>query len=404
MHFILAPTCIEQFDNLRRDYEKERKVDLEASPSMFGMPTVFGGTDVKSRRQQIRFLEKIKTLMGLYLYRNKGINAIELLQAQLMSSQIMIAACIYVQNEIGNSKDNSALYRLINTYLGVTAENFLDKKDKESCYQTAAKIINYSNAFNQINALMRSVKSMEFTEAEWEKFSTFILDEEKKRKTPPPTYNKYPVTTAIQPIFKDAFTYVGSTIGWVSAEAISNSSVIISPQLQLTGLIGSLLIMGPTAGPASVAFLAPMIASRLVSSFCTISMASILGKTMGQAGVGTSKLVGLPFDLFYNLLRTMGSLIVDYSTKEPHLAPITGIRIADGAGVIRGELIEKLQITETGELSINDQLVPDPENKMALVIKELNEKLAKNSILHMSEEEENMPLVSEQDNTLRISM
>ncbi len=393
MQFILVPGSIRQFANIRNDYEEKRKINLEATPSMLGMPTIFGGTDVKNRRKQISFVEKMNCVLNRFLFEEEEIKTAEQWQANLMASRIMIAVALYIQNQIGSSKDNSALYRLINTYLGVSSENFFDDEDQESCYQTAAKLINQQDALTHINAELRIVGGKEFTKEEWEQFVSFIKNEVCKKNAPLPVYNKYPVTTLIQPIFETAFSYVGSTIGWVVAEALSNSSAAITPRLKVTSLVGSLLVMGP-AGATGVALLAPVIASRLLSSFCTISLASMSGATMAYVGKGTGVLVGLPFDLVYNLLRATGSLIVSYSTAPPHLAPLNGIRIADGVYVAQGNPMQfnlvpqylvsdinkqRLQITDKGEIFVDEQPVTDTSNNMALVIKELNEQLSEDS-------------------------
>lgn len=389
MKFILVPGSIEQFDNLRTDYEKERKINLEVTPSMLGMPTLFGGTDVKSRRKQISFIEKMKCVLNRFLFKEDEIKTAEQWQANLMASRIMIAVALYVQNEIGSSKENSALYRLINKYLGVTPENSFDNKDKESCFQTAATLINQPNALNHMNAELRIVGGKEFTEEEWELFVSFIKMEDSKKNTPLPVPNKYPVTTLILPIFETAFSYVGSTIGWVVAEAVSNSSASIAPRLKVTSMVSSLLVMGP-AGATGVALLAPTIASRLIGSFCTISLAGMSGATMGYVGKGTGVLVGLPFDLLYNLLRATGSLIVSYSSTPIQLAKLDGIRIADGVYVAQGNPMQfnlvpqylvsdikkqRLKITDKGEIFVDEKPVTDPSNSMALVIQELNEQL-----------------------------
>lgn len=38
MHFILAPGCIVKFDNLRKTYEAEKKVNLSEKQSIIGTP------------------------------------------------------------------------------------------------------------------------------------------------------------------------------------------------------------------------------------------------------------------------------------------------------------------------------------------------------------------------------
>lgn len=392
MPFILESNRIDKFDNLRKDYETKKNIDLQDTPSIIGMPTFLGGTDVKNRRKQISFLEKIKAVLNRFLLKEEDIKTPQQWQANLMASRIMIAACLYVQSEISSG---ATLNHLINEYLGVTAENFFDKKDKVICYQTAHKLIDQLDVLTSINTEMRSLGKKEFSETEWGRFSSFILKEEalkkedKKKKSKTDSTN-YPVTNFVLPVFENAFSYVGLTVGWVVAEVISSSSAAIAPRIQLTSWVGgALMILGPT-GATGVALLAPTIAARLLSSFCTISLASITGKAMGLVGKGTGIVVGLPFDLIYNLLWATGTLLINYSTNPSKLPSINGVRIADGVIVRNGQPIQfqllpqeqltgdvqLLQITEHGEIYLNGEPVDEPDNKMAKVIKELNEKFS----------------------------
>lgn len=338
MHFILAPGCIDQFAKLRSDYEHERG-SLDKPQSFFGKPTSLGGINIPERRKQIIFLEQIKLLLQNYLIPDEEIKTAEQWKANLMASRIMITACLYVQSEIGRSKENSTLYTLINRYLGIDSKNFLDEKDREECIHTAFKLSHQPKFLEEIKSMLAKKGIKEFAEDKWSKFSTFI-DESNKNIDAKSQYNKYPITSLIQPVFIAAFSYVGSTVGWVAAEAISSSSMAVAPRLQLTAAVGStLLFLGPTS-ITGIAFLAPTIASRLLSTFCTLGLSSASGKAMGLVGQGVGTLVALPFDLAYNLLRAIGSLMVNYATPIYELAKIDGVLIADGTLVIQGIPIE----------------------------------------------------------------
>lgn len=393
MQFILVSGCIEQFDNLRKDYEKERKVDLDITPPILGWPTLLGGTDVKTRRKQISFLEKVKNVLERFFHKEEAFNTPQEFQAHLMASRIMIAACLYVQNEIGSSKENSALYRLINKYLGITAENFLDEHDKQSCYQTAYQLIKTQDVLTHINQELRELNHQEFSKSEWELFSKFIQAEETKRTTPKPPPNYFPVSTLISPVFGEAFYHVGFTIGWVVAGAASGSSAAISPRLELTSWVSSaLLFIGPT-NIAGVALLAPTIAARLLSTFCNFSFSNISGKAGRCIGEGTAWMVGLPFDIVYNLLKISGTLIVHYTTQPPSLAPLSGICIANGTITVQGHPMQfnvvpqhvtampRLQISENGEITLDGETIKTSDLKENLVdaFKMLSENLAQNT-------------------------
>lgn len=334
MHFILAPGAIEKLATLRKAYETERHVQLDSKPSIFGLPTMFGGTDLITRRNQISFLEKIKAVLGRFLLRDEEISSSKEWQAKLMSSRILIAACLYVQKEIASSQERSALYRLINQFLGVTAENHLDTEDKELCYCTAYKLVDQLNVFNHLNNELRLLGKKEFTKDEWTKFSNFISKESQIKETMNAVNSTYPVTTFIQPFFESAFAYVGSTIGSVVAEVVSGSAAAIARRIQLSSLIGgvTLFFVGP-AGAAGIALIAPEVATRLISTFCINSFSQITGKTMALVGIGAGAVVGLPVDFAYNAITATGSL---FSSTEITFARINGIRLSDGVLMAEG--------------------------------------------------------------------
>ncbi|MDR3503809.1 MAG: hypothetical protein P4L79_14620 [Legionella sp.] len=411
MQFILVAGSIEKFKNVRKDYEERRQIKLDKAPSSWF--TFFGATDVQTRNRQISFLEKTIAVLEHFLHKGDEFTTQHEFQANLMASRIMIAACLcvqeeirntYVQHQIGKCEEKSALYQLINEYLGITSENFLDDEDKQSCYETAYKLIKTQDALTHLNHELQQLKHTEFTESEWKLFSDFIAGQEKKKATPVPSPSYLPVGNTFAPVFGETFYYVGLTIGWVVAGAVSSSSAAITPRLEVTSWVSSaLLFIGPT-NFAGVALLAPTIASRLISTFCNFSFSSMSGKAGRLVGQYTGQVAGLPFDIAYNLLRTTGSFLVSYSSQPPSLAPLDGICIANGVPAVHGRPIQlnvvpqqfepnpRLQITENGEITVDGKPVDDPslDDQMSLVIKELNDKLKPNT---------NGPKIEELDET-----
>ncbi|WP_058534732.1 hypothetical protein [Legionella saoudiensis] len=396
MQFILVAGRVQKFKNLRHDYEERRQINLDKATTSW--LTFFGATDVETRNRQISFLEKMFAVLEHFLHKGEQFTTQQEFQANLMASRIMIAACLciqeeikstYMQHQIGKCEEKSALYQLINEYLGVTAENFLDNEDKLSCYETAYTLIKTQDVLTHLNHELQLLKHKEFTEAEWKLFSDFITGQEKKRSIPVPPSNYLPIGNAFAPVFGETFYYVGLTIGWVVAGAVSSSSAAITPRLEVTSWVSSaLLFIGPT-NVAGVALLAPTIASRLISTFCNFSFSSMSGKAGRFIGQVTGQAAGLPFDIAYNLLKATGSLLVHYSSQPPSLAPLDGICIAKGVPAVQGRPIQlnvvpqqlmpkpRLQITENGEITVDGKHVDEPvfDDKMALVIKELKEKL-----------------------------
>ncbi|VEB36493.1 hypothetical protein [Legionella cherrii] len=392
MHFILAPGCIAKFNHLRKDYEAERHVDLNAKPSMIGTPVFFGGTDVVSRSKQVAFLEKVKAVLKVHLLHEEDIKTPLQRQAYIIAERFMIAACLFVQSQIGSSKRNSALYRIIEDNLGVTTENFMDDEDKETCYLTAERLLKTPSAFEHANIALGKDGHKPFTEKEWNEFAEFLKVMCHKKEVPDQVKN-FPVISFTQPLFGAAFSYVGATVGVVLAEGVSNSTTAISPRVQLTALVGSTLLIFSPAGTTGVALFAPVIATRLLTSFCTISLAHLMGTAAGYLGQGVGIGIGFPFDAAYNLLWSVCSLISSYYSKIPELAPIDGIRIADGATIIAGipvQLVPEnalpegctkkiVEITEQGEIRIEGEEVKESQKPMQIppeVIEELKKQLA----------------------------
>ncbi|MCE0723171.1 MULTISPECIES: hypothetical protein [Legionella] len=393
MHFILAPGCIAKFDNLRKDYEAEKKIDLSEKPSMIGTPIFFGGTDVASREKQISFLEKVRAILKVHLVNEEDIKTPAQRQAKMIASRFMLAACLYVQSQIRSSKRNSTLYRLTEDYFGITVINYLDDEDKEACYLTADRLVKTPHALEHANIVLEKDGLKPFTEKEWKEFTDFLKEMTRAKEPPKDQYTNFPVISITQPFFGTALAYAGATVGVVVAEGITNSTTAISPRVQLTALVGSTLLVFSPAGPTGVALLAPVIATKLLTSFCTISLAHIMSTAGGYLGQGIGIGVGLPFDAAYNLLWSICSLISRYYSKPSQLAAIDGIRIVDGATIVSGipiQLVPEnalpqgytkkiLEITESGEIRIEGEEIKDSEKPVQIppeVIEELKKQLA----------------------------
>ncbi|KTD55658.1 substrate of the Dot/Icm secretion system [Legionella santicrucis] len=389
MHFILAPGNLAKFDNLRKVYETEKQVNLNAKPSLIGTPVFFGGTDVINRNKQVSFLEKVNAILKVHLLNEEEIKTPQQRQVYVIAARFLIAACLYVQSQISSSKRNSVLYRIIEDNLGVSSENFLDDEDKETCYLTAERLIKTPSAFDHSNVTLQKKGIAPFTEKEWEQFSVFLKEMSPKKETKDPSAS-FPIISLTQPLFGTAFSYVGATVGVVLAEGVSNSTSAISPRVQLTALVGSTLLVFSPAGTTGVALFAPVIATKLLTSFCTISLAHIMGKAAGYLGQGVGIGVGLPFDLAYNLLWSVCSLIGRYYSKAPQFAVIDGIRIVDNATIIAGIPIQlvpenalpsgctkkTLEITEEGEIRIEGEELQDtPMQIPPEVLEELNKQI-----------------------------
>ncbi|RUR13364.1 type IV secretion protein Dot [Legionella sp. km772] len=379
MRFILAPNTIINLDFLRDKYQKAKDIDLSTPPSLFSMPTFLGGVDYKARKAQIEFLEKIRVILKPNTFKEEEITKLEELQASLTASRVMIAATLYIKHQISETyklrhpKGKSVLYSLIDEDLGINAQNYLDEEDEEVCILAAKRIMMSSiSALDDANEKLREAGLKGFTEKEWSDFHGFLSSRTISKVTKDP-YANYPITNITQKLFGAAGAYTGATVGYISGDVMSHSTKALSTKTKFTALIGSTLLVFGSAGPAGVALFAPAIAERLISAFCSISLAHILGVSMGLLGQGLGIVVGVPLDLAYKLIWTAAATVGTYSfsSKKPLL---TGIRLADGMTVFCGVPLEAtptdklpadykqvLVDVRDGQLYINDKLVNVPE-------------------------------------------
>lgn len=407
MRFILAPNTIINLDFLREKYQETKGINLSTPPSLFSMPSSLGGIDYKTRKAQIEFLEKIRVMLKPNTFKEEEITSLEELKASLTASRVMIAATLYIKHQIEKTykvrgaQGNSVLYDLINEDLGIINQNYLDEEDEAICIRAAQTLIMSSlTAIDDANAELRKAELTPFSEQEWSNFQKFLTSKKISGLKDDP-YTNYPITGITQKLFGAAGSYTGATVGYLSGDVISHSTSALSTKTKFTALIGGTLVVFGSAGPAGVALLAPAIAERLISAFCSISLAHILGISMGLLGQGLGIIVGIPLDLAYSLTWNACKTVGDYSfpSKKPLL---TGIRLYDSMTVFCGVPLEatpadklpadyKQVIVDVrdGQLYMDGKVVNVPETGMKLpkdVLSILETKLRKPSMTHSKEE------------------
>lgn len=390
MRFILTDNAIANLESLRYQYQYERKVNLDEKPSLIGLPTLFGGINVLERKDQISFLEKMYVILKSHLLKEEEIKTSEQFHEHISASRVMIAVCLYVQSQIINSKRHSVLYRLIEDNLGIDSENFLDDEDKETCFLTANRVINSSKIdLEKANCSLENEGLKPISEKEWKTFADF-LDKKTEPLKPLPLESDYPITAITGPFFRMGLMYSGATAGMLLGDTISNASFVMGSKTKVTALIGTTLIVLGQAGPTGIAIFAPVVAGKLISAFCSISLAHVLGSTMGLVGQGIGTVVGIPLDVGCKLIKIMCGLIGSYCQKLPESPDVTGYRIADGMLVINGIALQILpenkipenyvkqviEITDDGKMYIDGILTTPPLSGIQLpktIIEELKE-------------------------------
>lgn len=390
MPFILPPNAVFNFSSIRAQYQDKKQVNFSEPQSMLGRPIFFGGTDVKARKEQITFLEKIYFILKPNLFKEEDITSIREFEANLTASRVMIAVALYSMSQMSSSKRRSVLYALIEDNIGITASNALDRQDQELCILTAKRLFTTSStSFEDANTALRNGGMSPFTESEWDNFTTFL-----RIKNPnalmEAAQNNYPITCVTQKFFGMTFGYTGATIGMLCGDAVSRSTKALSTKTQLTAFVGGTLYVFGSAGPAGVALFAPAIAERLICTFCTLSLAHLLGRSMQVLGQGVGIGIGMPLDLTYQLLLKFCNAIGSYSASSPQ-GFMTGTRIIDGVTVVKGiainptamalipeDCVQKIVTVRDGNLYVDDTLIETPTTQSQLspaIIEEINEKL-----------------------------
>lgn len=366
MKYTLPAGALVQLTFLRAQFHEARGVDLDKPPSRIGLPTLFGGTDVVGRNAQTKFLLKIHTILKSKLKNETDIKTPEEWEANLNASRVMLAACIYVKSQISRPKANSALYRLINSNLGITGENVMDEEDKMICIQAAQKIMGAS-LLADANALLRDEKCDLLSDTEWHEFREF-LDASVKANAANP-YANYPVSSITGPLFQAGFAYAGTAIGYLIGTAAAESTHALRAKNQLTLGVASSLIFLRSTGPFGAALFAQVIAGKLFTTFSSVSMAHIMGTVFGILGRGVGVAVGLPLDVAYLALWKACTVINDYCKNNPDACAnlLTGTRIHDGMHMIAGQEFSIKEMGAIKEESSSEPPVIEYQNGEILI-------------------------------------
>lgn len=339
MHYILPVNALNKLNSLREEYQIQKKINLTEKPSLFGLPKFFGGVDVESRNKQTLFLKQIHTLLGLHLLKEADIKTIGQHEGYVTAARFYIAACLYIMPQLTS---NSVLLKIINEDLGITATNYLDQEDKEICILAATRLTSASATLRDANITLKKTNLPPISEKEWADFTDFLKNFTINKETKNP-YSNYPITSITQPLCKAGFMYVGGAIGLLVGNTVSRS---MAPREKLTAMIGTVCLVLGTAGTTGIAIIGPVIAENLMTSFCSISLAHIIGKSMGILGQGVGYGIGMPLDISYRLLWQACSTIGEYYNSKNENQFLSGTRISDGSYLLKGNIIKLTPLNE----------------------------------------------------------
>ncbi len=398
MRYILKNGINSGFQDIRQQYQDEKKINLDETPSLFSRPTLFGGPNVKERAKQIEFIENMYEVLAPHFLSESEIKTSNQFQSHIIASRLMIASCLYVLDQIKSSKRNSVLYRIIEDLLNITDENYFDEEDKYVCFLGAKRAIQSSKfSLDAFNATLSDAGMNLFSETYWEEFSQFLSKSSKAKKMET-KYSDFQFTPIIQSVGSAVFQTAGFTLGCLVSDTFKDSSYLTSSQSKLTTMVGAGLTFVFIPSPLTVAIFSPLIAKKLLDVFCTVTLAQIFGYGLGLLGTGTAKVIGLPLDGAYQLSLKTASMIKSYYFQEKSNSQLTGYRIADGSLIVNGmalriiseekipeNYIQKtIEVKKDGTIYI-DGKSPDEITKKLLIPKQMVEEIK--SQLQMNQEE-----------------
>lgn len=324
---------------LRESYQKEAKISpsaLSSSPSKIKM---FIGYEknIPIRHPQIEFLE------ALLAYFNKKNTDKAYTREDLC---ILAAAVQFIRHKInseGKVLNHSVLYKLLSDSLALSKENVMDSHTKYCLYQKANSFMRpdktkggdsiseeYTQIFSQTSSYCKAL-SKEFT--------NYVAKQ--KKQIPKPSdeaikQNTYPITIALSKVVGDCAAVAGWSAGAVAGDFLAKTTGAMPVKAALTAGIGSAVCLMTGAGPTvAIALAAPTVASKLISTFSSVSMAYLLGGVMKILGNAAGAAAGFPLDLSVHLVYHGANKMYELITGNP-IANISGIRLVDGQQMLCG--------------------------------------------------------------------
>lgn len=350
MTYLFPDTALSELSELRKNYELLIKAKLSESPQPYKVSRFFGATNFKARDKQIRLIEIMLSALDDKISKNLQFISKAAIIDHIYALRIVKACSLYILATATSGR----LRGLVKSALKLSNENKMTKESRGCALLAAQRFIN-QNTLESIN----KAAAVEFSESEWKSFSRFInkqcsLLEEKN-------LNNYPVTAILMPTFGIPLTLLGYGAGDLLGRMGAMASPIIPAQIKIAGALGGGLfwLMG-NSGSMGIMFLAPTYASQLLKNFCGVSLAWLLGTTMGLAGKGIGFGVGMSIDIAFKLLYEACSLLAYAYHGHMPLAKLTGFNLINGQRVFEGmeiilECKEEGTNTDTKELENNTE-------------------------------------------------
>ncbi|KTD04336.1 hypothetical protein [Legionella feeleii] len=322
MGFVLpVAKFLSKLDSLDRDYEIRSGKDLEKSPQPYAISCFFGAKDIATRRQQIGFIK------GLLAALRKNWESLttpeEVIQSFLTALHILMTACFYIKSKTNsNYLTTPILSQLLDEAAEISPINLVDEKTRANCLLATKGYLETNGPLKAVNTKTNSP----FTELEWHDFLEFTKDQcallDKKQ------VKNYPITSLLRPLIAQPLQILGWSVGYVMGDTISHIPPV---RYALTAVLGGgvYLTVGSSASVCMIV-LVPAVASRILDTFCGLSLAFVMGKSLRIVGEGVGFGIGIPLDIGCQLIGEAVSGITTLYHHSKSGEKLSGISLVDG--------------------------------------------------------------------------
>lgn len=321
---ILPDFFLEKIKKMDENYAQRAKQNLIQS----FLPCFLGGKDTQKRNEQIYFIQQCKKALKIHLNPDNVFT-------YLASLKILVSVMLSIKAEITKqchvlSGENSILVQLINEALGLDIEdNQLDDITKDHCILETQRLLNSELYFQAMCRIQERVSI-----AAWHELNHYIKTEcdliNQKYSNP------YPFASMMRPIFATPFEVIGSTTGFMIGNTLSNTLTIVPNQYSLPAAIGGGVCVMMGSNALGLVLLAPLITRQLLETFCSVSMAYILGAIMRILGDSVGWGVGFSLDMTRQLLQITYTQITQTFRETPKFPVINGYALVSGHRIQEG--------------------------------------------------------------------
>lgn len=339
--FLIPPGFEEELRFLRDNYQRLTGLDLSTAQQPYAISCFFGAKNVNARDEQILFVEKWLEVLNLTHSHFQSIE--EIAQAYLRALRVLVTLCLYTKSQLSSS---AILAQLIDNALGLSKDNHLDDKTRNSCLLT-------TKYYLKTYFLEARNASVSFTEQELAGFSAFVKEQCKNLDN---KEEYHPIRNLTMPLFSKPLEGAGYAVGFLMGRAIANSATLLPTQYRLTTvLIGGVLLTMPNAA-VGISLVGPTIAAHFLETFAGISLAWLLAQVGKITGEGIGYLLGFSLEYSAYLIGKGYSLIINQLHSAPENSACSGISLINGQQFVNGVSYKKQGQLELPKIIINGDI------------------------------------------------